>query len=71
MAYDSAGGRVVLFGGYDGSWGNYRVNLQFFNADLSHKFEVLQEVNFYVVPVDVNGREKWLMLGQRGLPLAK
>ena len=59
----------IDFGGMEGKWANYRVNLQFFNADLSHKFEVHQQINFYVVPVVENGRNKYLMLGQRGLPL--
>ena len=56
------------FGGYDGQWGNFEVFLHFWNADASHEYEVQQNVNFYVAPVVVEGRTKFLMLGQRGLP---
>jgi hypothetical protein len=61
----------LYFGGYDGWWGHYRVELQFKDADNSHRFVVQQAVNFFVAPVDVNGRDIWVMLGQRGLPLLK
>ncbi len=57
------------FGGFNGKWAEYRVNIQFFNADLSHKFEVQQRVLFYIVPVQENGRTIYKMLGQRGLAL--
>ena len=59
----------LWFGGYNGKWAPYRVNIQFYNADLSHKFEVQQRVNFYIAPVEEGGRTIYKMLGQRGLPL--
>jgi len=48
----------------------YRVILQFYNADISHKFEVQQEVVFYVA--DIAGDEEtknYRLLGLRCLPL--
>lgn len=54
------------FAGYGGYWALFNVLIYFNNPD-QHRFEVRQDVEFYVVPVDDNGRQKWLLLGQRGL----
>ena len=56
------------FGGYGGEFSSYQVWLQFWDAANEHKFEVQQEVIFYVAPVDVDGRVLYRMLGQKGLP---
>lgn len=56
------------FGGVGGQFANYQVRIFFYDA-YQHAYEVNQSVNFYAIPVDVDGREKWLMLGQRGLSL--
>lgn len=48
------------------TWANYRVDISFWDADLSHRWVVQQQVNFYVTQVQENGRTKYLMLGQRG-----
>ena len=48
----------------------YQVLIQFYNADISHKYEVQQEVVFYVA--DISGDEEtenYRLLGLRGLPL--
>ncbi len=53
------------FAGEGGYWALFNVLIYFNNPD-QHRFEVRQDVEFYVVPVDDNGRTKWLLLGQRG-----
>lgn len=60
----------LYFGGYDGGkWANYRVQIEFYNADQSHKYAVRQQVEFYAVPVEEDGKQIYKMLGQRGLEL--
>lgn len=54
------------FAGQGGYWALYNVLIYFNNPD-QHRFEVRQDVEFYVVPTDDAGRTKWLLLGQRGL----
>ncbi len=40
--------------------------LIYFNSQDQFRFMVQQNVEFYVVPTDDDGRTKWLLLGQRG-----
>ena len=54
------------FAGFSGRWALFNVLIYFNNPD-QHRFEVRQDVEFYVVPTDDDGRTKWLLLGQRGL----
>jgi hypothetical protein len=56
----------VHFAGQGGYWALFHVNLSFYLPDGS-RFQVQQDVEFYVVPTDDNGRTKWLLLGQVGL----
>ena len=53
------------FAGHGGYWATFNVLLYFNNPD-NHRFEINQVVEFYVAPIDEGGREKWLLLGQRG-----
>ena len=54
------------FGGFGGYWALFNVLISFNNPD-QHSFEVRQEVEFYVVPLDDNGVTIFKLLGQRGL----
>lgn len=54
------------FAGFGGYWALFNVLIYFNNPD-QHRFEVRQNVEFYVVPVDDNGRTIYQLLGQRGL----
>ena len=54
------------FAGFGGYWALFNVLIYFNNPD-QHRFEVRQDVEFYVVPVTDGERTKWLLLGQRGL----
>jgi hypothetical protein len=54
-----------VFGGLNGYWALFNILIYFTNPD-QHRFEVRQDVEFYVVPVDDNGQTRWLLLGQRG-----
>lgn len=54
------------FAGFGGYWAMFNVLLYFNNPD-QHRYEVRQDVEFYVVPTDDDGRTKWLLLGQRGI----
>lgn len=54
------------FAGHGGYWALFNVLLYFNNPD-QHRYEVQQDVEFYVVPTDDGGKTKWLLLGQRGL----
>ena len=58
------------FAGQGGYWALFNVLIYFNNPD-QHRFEVRQDVEFYVVPTDDGGRTKWLLLGQRGHEPAK
>lgn len=60
----------IDFGGFDGEYAPFRVTIEFFDANLSHKFLVQQQVYFYVIPVEEGGRSIFKMLGQRGLPIS-
>jgi len=51
------------FAGEGGYWAHFNV-LIYFNNPNQHRFEVRQDVVFYVVPVDDDDRTKWLLLGQ-------
>ncbi len=53
------------FGGLNGYYTTFNVLLYFNNPD-QHRYEVRQDVEFYVVAVDDGGKSKWLLLGQRG-----
>lgn len=57
----------IDFGGYEGQYAPFRVTIQFHDADLTHRFLVQQQVNFYVIPVEQDGQTIWKMLGQRGV----
>jgi hypothetical protein len=59
----------LYFGGYDGWWGCHQVELQFWDADNSHRFVVYQAVNFFVTEVTIEGNTGYQLLGIRGLPL--
>jgi len=54
------------FGGFGGYWALHHV-LIYFNKPDQSRYMVEQDVEFYVIPTDDNGRTKWLLLGQRGL----
>ncbi len=53
------------FGGMGGYYALFNVLIYFNNPD-QHRYEVRQDVEFYVVAVQDGGRNKWLLLGQRG-----
>lgn len=54
------------FGGAEGGYAPYRVTLEFYDANLSHRFLVQQIVNVYVAPVTLNGTAGYQLLGLRG-----
>ena len=54
-----------------GGFAPYRVNLQFFNAERSHKYEVQQRVHLYAVPVTIAGVDGFQLIGLGPLPLGK
>ena len=56
----------TYFAGFGGYWALFNVLIYFNNPD-QHRFEVRQNVEFYVVPVDDNGVTIYQLLGQRGL----
>ena len=58
-----------FFNEFEGQWANYEVLIKFWNADLSHNFEVQQQVNFYVIEVTIGDDTGYQLLGIRGLPL--
>ena len=57
------------FADFEGMWGLFEVNFQFYNAAASHRHSVQQQVKFYVAPVVENGTTRYELLGINGLPL--
>ena len=57
----------LYFGGHDGEFSKYQVRIQFWNAANAHKFDVQQEVVFYVTQVMVDGSTLYQLLGIRAL----
>ena len=55
------------FGSTADLYTHYRVNLEYFNADLSHKFEVQQNVAVYLSEIDNSGTTEYRLVGLRGL----
>ncbi len=49
----------------------YTVKILFHDNSGTHAFSVIQEVDFFVVPVDDGGRTKFLLRGQLGYPIAE
>ncbi len=54
------------FAGYNGYYATFDVLIYFLTPD-NFQYEVSQKVEFYVAPVDDNGQDKFLLLGQRGM----
>ena len=55
------------FGGAEGKYAPFQVVIQFHNADLTHRFLMMQRVYFYVHPTTVDGDTTWTLLGLRGV----
>lgn len=58
-----------FFSEHEGLWASYKVNIQFHNAEQTHKYDVRQQVNFYVSAVTNGDHAGLKLLGIRGLPL--
>lgn len=54
------------FGGMEGEYAPFRVTIQFHDADLTHRYLVQQQVNFYVQSIQVDGSTAWQLLGLQG-----
>ena len=56
-----------FFGEHEGLWAKFKINIQFFNTEKTHTYEVQQHVNFYVAEVTSGGNTELQLLGIQGL----
>jgi hypothetical protein len=59
------------FGGFDGWMGHHSVNFEFYDAELSQRFEVNGLVTFFLTAVKVDGKTTYIILGIRQVPGGK
>lgn len=58
-----------FFSEYEGLWASYKINIQFYNAEQTHKYDVKQQVNFYVTAGTKGDNTGLQLLGVQGLPV--
>jgi len=56
------------FGGLEGYWALFHLNISFYFPDGS-RFSVQEDIEFYVVPVEIDGVVGWQLLGWRELEI--
>lgn len=59
------------FGDTGGVYAPFRITMSHYDAYLTHRFLVQQQVLFYAVPVDEGGETVYRLIGLRGLPSAR